>query len=91
MPDGRIARFEVPEGTTPEQAQQMMALEMPRVEARAKERTMGESVSDVGAGLLSGLGSLGQFPGQLYGLATGDFSKTVSMARLKSLKNTVKV
>lgn len=76
MPDGRIARFEVPEGTTPEQAQQMMAREMPRVEARAKERTMGESVSDVGAGLLSGLGSLGQFPGQLYGLATGNFSKT---------------
>ncbi len=76
MPDGRIARFEVPEGTTPEQAQQMMAREMPRVEARAKERTMGESVSDVGAGLLSGLGGLGQFPGQLYGLATGDFSKT---------------
>ena len=76
MPDGRIARFEVPEGTTPEQAQQLMALEMPRVEARAKERTMGESVSDVGAGLLSGLGGLGQFPGQLYGLATGDFSRT---------------
>ena len=40
------------------------------------ERTMGESVTDVGAGLLSGLGGLGQFPGQLYGLATGDFSKT---------------
>ena len=76
MPDGRIARFEVPEGTTPEQAQQMMAREMPRVEARAKERTMGESVSDVGAGLLSGLGGAAQFPGQLYGLATGDFSKT---------------
>ena len=76
MPDGRIARFEVPEGTTPEQAQQLMAREMPRVEAKAKERTMGESVSDVGAGLLSGLGGLGQFPGQLYGLATGDFSKT---------------
>src|SRR3569623_275296 len=25
MPDGRVARFEVPEGTTPEQAQKMMA------------------------------------------------------------------
>lgn len=25
MPDGRVARFEVPEGTTPEQAQQMMS------------------------------------------------------------------
>jgi len=28
MPDGRVARFEVPEGTTPEQAQQMMAAQM---------------------------------------------------------------
>ena len=25
LPDGRVARFEVPEGTTPEQAQSLMA------------------------------------------------------------------
>lgn len=30
MPDGRIARFEVPEGTTPEQAQSMMADALPK-------------------------------------------------------------
>ena len=40
------------------------------------ERTVGESIKDVGAGLVSGLGSIVQVPGQVYGLATGDFSKT---------------
>jgi hypothetical protein len=40
------------------------------------ERTFGEAVSDVGAAGLGGIGSLVQLPGQLYGLATGDFSKT---------------
>lgn len=44
--------------------------------APAKERTIGEAFKDVGAGLVSGAGSLVQLPGQLYGLATGDFSKT---------------
>jgi len=40
------------------------------------ERTVGEAFKDVGAGLVSGAGSLVQLPGQLYGLATGNFSKT---------------
>jgi hypothetical protein len=42
----------------------------------AKQRTWGEATQDVGAGLLSGIGQLGQFPGQLYGLATGNFDKS---------------
>lgn len=37
------------------------------------ERTWGEVPRDVGAQALSGLGALIKFPGQLYGLATGDF------------------
>jgi hypothetical protein len=41
-----------------------------------KERTMGEAAQDIGAGLVSGAGALVQLPGQLYGLATGDFSDT---------------
>lgn len=40
------------------------------------ERTYGEAATDVAGKLISGTGSLIQFPGQLYGLATGDFSKT---------------
>lgn len=40
------------------------------------ERTYGEAAKDVGGKLVSGIGSLVQLPGQLYGLATGDFSKT---------------
>jgi len=42
----------------------------------SKERTTGEAFKDVGAGIVSGVGSVVQLPGQLYGLATGDFSKT---------------
>ena len=41
-----------------------------------RERTWGEAATDVPASLVSGLGSLVQLPGQLYGLATGNFNKT---------------
>jgi hypothetical protein len=41
-----------------------------------RERTMGEAAKDIGAGLVSGAGALTQLPGQIYGLATGDFSDT---------------
>jgi hypothetical protein len=41
-----------------------------------RERTWGEAATDVVAPLISGVGSAIQLPGQLYGLATGDFSKT---------------
>ena len=56
MPDGRIARFEVPEGTTPEQAQQMIALELPRVEARPTEDLANEILkkSTIGSELVRG-------------------------------------
>lgn len=48
----------------------------PTTAARAPastERTWGEVPRDIGAQALSGLGALIKFPGQLYGLATGDF------------------
>lgn len=41
-----------------------------------KERTFGEAAKDIAAGVVSGAGNLVQLPGQLYGLATGDFSET---------------
>jgi hypothetical protein len=37
--------------------------------AKKGERTIGEAFTDTGAGVISGLGQLAQFPGLLYGLA----------------------
>jgi hypothetical protein len=44
--------------------------------AAPKERTYLEAGKDILAGGVSGAGALAQLPGQLYGLATGDFSDT---------------
>jgi len=48
----------------------------PEPTAPSRERTYGEAVKDIGAGVVGGIGSLVQLPGQLYGLATGNFDKT---------------
>jgi len=56
--------------------QAMVSQPAPQAPAAPKERTTFEAVKDVGAGLVSGAGALAQLPGQLYGLATGDFSDT---------------
>ena len=42
----------------------------------SKDRTFVESIQDIGAGIVSGVGQTIQIPGQLYGLATGDFEKS---------------
>ena len=56
-----------------------------RQEAQKSERTWGEAVTDVGAGLVQGAGSLVSLPGQLYGLATGDFSPTGALGLGQSI------
>jgi len=48
----------------------------PQPTAPSRERTYGEAAKDIGAGVIGGIGSLVQLPGQLYGLATGNFNKT---------------
>ena len=42
---------------------------------KEKERTFGESLTDIGAGLKSGAGSLLQLPGQISNVITGDYEK----------------
>lgn len=44
MPDGRIGRFEVPEGTTPEEAQSLIA-ESLQAQAPTQPKTMGTNIS----------------------------------------------
>lgn len=67
MPDGRIARFEVPEGTSPEQAQKMIADSLPKQQeesqleppTKGQDRTAIQSAGDFSAGLVRGAGSIG--------------------------------
>lgn len=65
MPDGRIGRFEVPEGTSPEQAQSMIAASIGQA-PKASERpttSLGQDIlqgaGNVAAGALRGAGSIG--------------------------------
>jgi len=85
MPDGRVARFEVPAGLSPEQAQNLISQQISRTPVEAPkpppERTKTEAITDVAAPFVSGIGSLLKIPGQVYGLTTGaiknpDFSTT---------------
>ena len=50
-----------------------------------KERTFGEAAKDIAAGVVSGAGSLVQLPGQLYGLATGNFEETGALGLGKDI------
>jgi len=86
MPDGRVARFEVPAGLSPEDAQNLISSSFANKQPDAPlERTFGEAAKDIGAGITSGVGSLVQLPGQLYGLATGNFEDTGLLGLGKSI------
>ncbi len=68
LPDGRIARFEVPEGTTPEQAQSLIQAQLPSfglttapttpIAPVRPERTMGQALGDTGVQLAEGVNTL---------------------------------
>ena len=73
MPDGTLVE-NIPDELSPEAAKARIIQSMPQY--APKERTWGEAAKDIGAGAVSGIGSLVQLPGQLYGLATGNFDKT---------------
>ncbi len=62
MPDGRIARFEVPEGTTPEQAQAMIAENAQKLvpkQEKSLAQEVGQGLGNLAAGAVRGAGSIG--------------------------------
>jgi hypothetical protein len=62
MPDGRIARFEVPEGTTPEQAQAMIAENAQKLVPKQEKslvQEVGQGLGNLAAGAVRGAGSIG--------------------------------
>ena len=76
-PDGKTYEIEGPAGATKDQVVAAVLAKNPAAgQPPSRERTFGEAAKDIGAGVVGGIGSLVQLPGQVYGLATGDFSKT---------------
>lgn len=76
-PDGNSYSINGPDGASREDVVRAILAKNPAAgQPPSTERTWGEAAKDVGAGLVSGAGKVVQLPGQLYGLATGDFSKT---------------
>jgi hypothetical protein len=87
LPDGTLVE-NIPDGMSPEAAKAKIIQSMPQY--GSKERTFGEAFTDIGAAGLGGIGSLVQLPGQLYGLATGDFSKTGALGAGQELEEYAK-
>ena len=90
LPDGTLVE-NIPDEITPEAAKAKLLALRPELgaipkPAPSKERTFGEAATDIGAGLVGGAGKLIQLPGQLYGLATGDFSQTGSLGLGKKIE-----
>lgn len=86
LPNGRSIEF--PDTVSRDEAARIIQRQFP--ELAPKERTFGEAFSDIGAAGLGGIGSLVQLPGQLYGLATGDFSKTGALGAGQELEEYAK-
>ena len=75
LPNGDI--IEVPDNVSQAEAKQRIYKAYPQFAPKpvppSTERTFGEAITDPLLSLVKGTGSMAQLPGQLYGLATGDF------------------
>jgi hypothetical protein len=67
LPDGRIARFEVPEGTTPEQAQAMMEAQVGELTATPEQKPKEGLIAGLEKGAESTFSQLRSGIGSLFG------------------------
>lgn len=77
--------YDLPD-TDPALAKQKILAYLAKQQPPSRERTYGEALQDIGAGLVGGIGSLVQLPGQLYGLATGDMRRTGALGVGKDIE-----
>jgi hypothetical protein len=77
-PNGRTYRVEGPAGASQDDVVAEVMRQYPDAAQRAEpaERSWAEAGTDIAAGAVKGVGNVVALPGQLYGLATGDFSET---------------
>jgi hypothetical protein len=74
LPDGTLVD-NIPDNIDPVEAKARILKAYPDL-ALNESRTLGQVGKDVLANVGSGLGSLAQFPGQVYGLVTGDMDQS---------------
>ena len=85
VPGSGSYRVDSPSDLTDEQVWQAVQGQMQSTPVPSKERTYGEAIKDIGAGAISGVGSLVQVPGQIYGLATGNMDNTGTLGAGKAI------
>ena len=72
LPNGDV--IEVPDNVSQAEAKQRIYKAYPQFAPKqSTERTFREAITDPLLGIAKGVGAMAQLPGQLYGLATGDF------------------
>ena len=74
LPDGTLVD-NIPDDIDPVAAKAKILKAYPEL-ALGESRSLGQIGKDVLAGVGSGIGSLAQFPGQVYGLVTGDMDQS---------------
>jgi hypothetical protein len=80
LPDGTLVE-NIPDDLDPKDAKARILQAYPEL-ALGESRTIGETVTDVGASLGKGIGSLVQIPGQVAGLITGNVDETTGLQGL---------
>ena len=77
LPDGTLVE-NIPDDLDPKDAKARILQAYPEL-ALGESRTIGETVTDVGASFGKGVGSLIQIPGQVAGLITGNVDETTGL------------
>jgi hypothetical protein len=80
LPDGTLVE-NIPDDLDPKDAKARILQAYPEL-ALGESRTIGETVTDIGASLGKGIGSLAQIPGQVAGLITGNVDETTGLQGL---------
>jgi hypothetical protein len=80
LPDGTLVE-NIPDDLDPKDAKARILQAYPEL-ALGESRSIGETVTDVGASLGKGIGSLVQIPGQVAGLITGNVDETTGLQGL---------